>query len=192
MTHLERLPANTFLNRVCFVLIKTLLFIYLLTLLYTLLSRLSAELSVCLCDSAQKVRNIFGDVESSGGRVKHIILLKSAAEELESLRNDAEKFGITIHTFDEVIELGQEGAQPDRLPNPDDLHLLCYTSGTTGKTHLLQPLFFTQPGVVTNVYALPLRSCQGCNDHPPYDRLSHYRLRHGPAGSCKSMFLLDF
>lgn len=29
--------------------------------------------------------------------------------------------------------MGKENAQPETLPRPDDLHLLCYTSGTTGK-----------------------------------------------------------
>ena len=29
--------------------------------------------------------------------------------------------------------MGTEGAQPEKLPEADDLHLICYTSGTTGE-----------------------------------------------------------
>lgn len=58
---------------------------------------------MCLCDSVAKVRNIFADVEVSGNRIKHIILLKTDADELASIRTEAETRGIKIHTFDEIM-----------------------------------------------------------------------------------------
>ncbi|VDD78148.1 unnamed protein product [Mesocestoides corti] len=90
------------------------------------------ELSVCLCDSAVRVRNILGDSATTGNRVRHIILIKPG-DEVDALRNEAEDHKIKIHTFDEVLALGTEEAKPEKLPEPDDLHLICYTSGTTGR-----------------------------------------------------------
>ncbi|VUZ54938.1 unnamed protein product [Hymenolepis diminuta] len=90
------------------------------------------ELTLCLCDSAVRVRNILADVGTTGKNVRNIIITRKC-DELETLREEAKSQDIQIHTFEEVMARGVEAARPERLPEPDDLHLICYTSGTTGK-----------------------------------------------------------
>jgi len=92
------------------------------------------ELSVCLCDTAERVRNIIADAPVTGNHIKHIILI-NCSDELDVLRAEASASSngqIQIHTFNEIMDLGSESAQPEKLPSGDDLHLICYTSGTTG------------------------------------------------------------
>nr|CDS19167.1 long chain fatty acid coenzyme A ligase 5 [Echinococcus granulosus] len=90
------------------------------------------ELSICVCDSATRVRNILEDTVTTGNWVKHIILIHPGGE-FGVLRAEAEARNIKLHTFDEVLAMGKEDAQPGKLPQADDLHLICYTSGTTGR-----------------------------------------------------------
>ena len=63
---------------------------------------LSAELSVCVCDSSVRVRNILVDTKTTGNRVKHIILVHEN-DELDVLRSEAEASNIQLHTFNEVL-----------------------------------------------------------------------------------------
>ncbi|KAM7541906.1 hypothetical protein Aperf_G00000011121 [Anoplocephala perfoliata] len=90
------------------------------------------EMTVCLCESAAKVRYILADSDLTGKHIKNIVLIHKC-DDLDALREEAKAHEIQLHTFDEVMARGVEGAQPEKLPKPDDLHLICYTSGTTGK-----------------------------------------------------------
>ena len=63
---------------------------------------LSAELTVCVCDSSTRVRNVLADTKTTGDRVKHIILVHEN-DELAALRSEAEAHNIQLHTFDEVV-----------------------------------------------------------------------------------------
>ncbi|VDN34908.1 unnamed protein product [Dibothriocephalus latus] len=89
-----------------------------------------SELSVCICDSPTRVRNLLSDI-AEAPFLKTIILTKASEEELATLRSEAAGRA-QILLFKDVLDLGTAGAQPEKLPEPDDLHLLCYTSGTTG------------------------------------------------------------
>nr|CDS30767.1 long chain fatty acid coenzyme A ligase 5 [Hymenolepis microstoma] len=88
-------------------------------------------LTLCLCDSPVRVRNILADVATTGKKVQNIIIAHKC-DELETLREEAKVQGVQLLTFEEVLALGVDGAQSGKLPEPDDLHLICYTSGTTG------------------------------------------------------------
>lgn len=66
---------------------------------------LPAELSVCLCDTAERVRNIIADAPVTGNHIKHIILI-NCSDELDVLRAEASASSngqIQIHTFNEIM-----------------------------------------------------------------------------------------
>jgi len=50
------------------------------------------------------------------------------------LIENAKNCGLTVYTFDEVVKKGKESMASFNLivPKPDDVFMLCYTSGTTG------------------------------------------------------------
>jgi long-chain acyl-CoA synthetase len=62
--------------------------------------------------------------------LRHIIVIDDSAE---SHRTAAEKEGLTIHTFKEVETKGNEEPCKPILPEPNDLAILMYTSGTTSR-----------------------------------------------------------
>ncbi|VDL97334.1 unnamed protein product [Schistocephalus solidus] len=89
------------------------------------------ELSVCICDSPTRVRNLLSDL-TDAPCLKTIVLTKASEEDLATLRSEAAD-RVQLLLFKDILDLGTANAQPEKLPEPDDLHLLCYTSGTTGR-----------------------------------------------------------
>ncbi|BHF69237.1 hypothetical protein SprV_0301228000 [Sparganum proliferum] len=89
------------------------------------------ELSICICDSTTRARNLLSDLTEAPS-LKTIVLTKASEEDLATLRSEAAD-RVQILLFKDVLDLGRVDARPEKLPEPDDLHLLCYTSGTTGR-----------------------------------------------------------
>ncbi|VDL94673.1 unnamed protein product [Schistocephalus solidus] len=79
----------------------------------------SSDLSTVVCDTPARASKLFA-LTSSLECLKHIIIMKPGSEEMNSLKDKAGT-SVQIHTFDEIVSSG-----------PDDLILICYTSGTTG------------------------------------------------------------
>ena len=63
--------------------------------------------------------------------LRHIIMINPLTAEVIEAARAAD---IKVSNFDEVVKLGAEASpQPElNLPSPDDLAVICYTSGTTG------------------------------------------------------------
>lgn len=59
-------------------------------------------MTVCLCESATRVRYILEDSGSTGKHIKNIILIRKC-EELDALREEAKAHEIQLHTFDEIM-----------------------------------------------------------------------------------------
>ncbi|KAL7058616.1 hypothetical protein AAHC03_013152 [Spirometra sp. Aus1] len=89
-----------------------------------------ADLSTVVCDTPARASKLLA-LTSSLECLKHIIVMKSSSEEMKSLKNKAGP-GVQIHTFDEIVTLGSAHPKEVLPSGPDDLILICYTSGTTG------------------------------------------------------------
>lgn len=85
-----------------------------------------AELSVCICVTVDRARNL---LQLQLPLLKHIILI--SPEEIDALRADAGP-AIQVHSFDDILNYGKEHRQPPSPSEPDEKVLVCYTSGTTG------------------------------------------------------------
>ncbi|BHF68383.1 hypothetical protein SprV_0301141700 [Sparganum proliferum] len=89
-----------------------------------------ADLSTVVCDTPVRASKLLA-LTSSLECLKHIIVMKSSSEEMKSLKSKAGP-GVQIHTFDEIVTLGSAHPKEVLSSGPDDLILICYTSGTTG------------------------------------------------------------
>uniref|UniRef100_A0AAY4E7Z5 Long-chain-fatty-acid--CoA ligase n=1 Tax=Denticeps clupeoides TaxID=299321 RepID=A0AAY4E7Z5_9TELE len=79
----------------------------------------TAEISTVICDKAEKAKVLLGNVErKETPGLKRIILMDPFDQVLVE---DGEKCGVQIQAFKDV--------EP---PRPDDLSIVCFTSGTTG------------------------------------------------------------
>nr|CAH8869542.1 unnamed protein product [Trichobilharzia regenti] len=85
------------------------------------------ELRVVMCDS--------------GAEACHILEKFSSSIELVIIANDGPKVAeanarfsdtVNIYLFDEFLKIGAKYFIPKANPKPDDLYIICYTSGSTG------------------------------------------------------------
>lgn len=61
--------------------------------------------------------------------LKHIIVIEKI---IESFRSKAASYGIKVHSIEEIEAAGRAHPRPLDKPRPQDMALICYTSGTTG------------------------------------------------------------
>lgn len=102
------------------------------------------------------------------------------SEKFSQISNIVKRWNISINDkfklldFDEVLNLGIQNKHTPKLPNPDDILTICYTSGTTGSpkgtllTHnnfLISSYMMTNhflpinAGEVTSISYMPLSHC---------------------------------
>ena len=87
-----------------------------------------AQLSVVICSGKKLGTLVNPDYKLECLRT--VILLGEASEEDKAKAADRK---IEIFTFEAVEKMGEETPVDDTPPNPDDIAVVCYTSGTTGK-----------------------------------------------------------
>ena len=65
--------------------------------------------------------------------LRHVILSGVVTEsQLAGLQSEASAVGVQLHSFAQVSALGEANPKPLKTPEPDDVAIVCYTSGTTG------------------------------------------------------------
>ncbi|KAK8803494.1 hypothetical protein WA158_001188 [Blastocystis sp. Blastoise] len=62
--------------------------------------------------------------------LKAIIQIEEVSDNDRKVANEA---GVTMYSVAEIEKIGSEHRSAPIPPNPDDVHTICYTSGTTGK-----------------------------------------------------------
>uniref|UniRef100_A0AAY4E8X8 Long-chain-fatty-acid--CoA ligase n=1 Tax=Denticeps clupeoides TaxID=299321 RepID=A0AAY4E8X8_9TELE len=88
----------------------------------------TAEISTVICDKAEKAKVLLGNVErKETPGLKRIILMDPFDQVLVE---DGEKCGVQIQAFKDA--LGRDHHRSPVPPRPDDLSIVCFTSGTTG------------------------------------------------------------
>lgn len=91
-----------------------------------------ALIAIVMCDTVDKVKEVLKRREETPS-LHHIILSGVAsASQLADLKSTATAVGVAVLTFEEVTSLGEANPKPMNLPEPDEVAIVCYTSGTTG------------------------------------------------------------
>ncbi|GAA51602.1 long-chain acyl-CoA synthetase, partial [Clonorchis sinensis] len=129
-----------------------------------------AEISLVVCDTFELAESIL----KRGSRyLRYLVVIKISEEDRQKLMKKA-KDSVTIFTFAEMME-----------PNPDDLFLVCYTSGSTGLpkgvmyTH---QTFLNAMSTASRIYEIAEISRFG-NVHVSFLPLAHIFEQIGMAGS---------
>ncbi|XP_058240326.1 long-chain-fatty-acid--CoA ligase 1a isoform X1 [Hemibagrus wyckioides] len=106
-----------------------------------------AEISTVICDVVQKVRTLLDCVSGREHSIKTIVLMEEKDSELTG---QAEKEGIQIISLRELEALGKASHRRPMPPTPEDLALICFTSGTTGNP---KGAMLTHSNVISNCAA---------------------------------------
>uniref|UniRef100_A0A8C8RM89 Long-chain-fatty-acid--CoA ligase n=1 Tax=Pelusios castaneus TaxID=367368 RepID=A0A8C8RM89_9SAUR len=127
-----------------------------------------ADISTVICDKPEKALVLLENAEQ--GKVpglKTIILMDLFDDEL---KDKGAKEGVEILSLQEVEELGRNDLREPVPPKPEDLSVVCFTSGTTGNP---KGAMLTHENVVANAAAF-LKSTETTFDCKTSDILMSY------------------
>ncbi|GMR59984.1 hypothetical protein PMAYCL1PPCAC_30179 [Pristionchus mayeri] len=110
----------------------------------------SCELEVVYCDSVERA-NGFVERKASGDirGLSSIILLHGLKDDVVG----ASEAGVEIWEFDEMLARGILHPSDERPPSPDDVYVICHTSGTTGRPKGVQTTHRNLLAAVGGLYA---------------------------------------
>lgn len=86
------------------------------------------EIATVVCDKGDKLKKLLG-IKSEIPYVQRVIVIEPVADDI---RSAAEKAGLTILSYQDVLEMGKSRPMPPKLAGEEDVYTICYTSGTTG------------------------------------------------------------
>ncbi|XP_060692830.1 long-chain-fatty-acid--CoA ligase 6-like isoform X7 [Hemiscyllium ocellatum] len=90
----------------------------------------TAEISTVICDKVEKAKVLLKNVEMKETPDLEIVILMDPFDmDLVQMGNDC---GVQILALREVENLGQMNRRTPVPPRPEDLSIVCFTSGTTG------------------------------------------------------------
>ncbi|XP_052759964.1 long-chain-fatty-acid--CoA ligase 1-like isoform X2 [Mya arenaria] len=87
-----------------------------------------AELSLIICDKNEKVTNLLGRM-SETPNLRILVVMETITDDVKAL---AQKHSIDLIQYSDLEKKGEEAPQDLKPSGPDDLAVVCYTSGTTG------------------------------------------------------------
>ncbi|NXL72111.1 ACSL5 ligase, partial [Leptocoma aspasia] len=104
-----------------------------------------ADISVVICDTPAKAEVLLKNCEDKKTPHLKIIVLMDLFD--KELKDRGAKVGIEILSLQEVEELGRNNIREPVPPKPEDLSVVCFTSGTTGNP---KGAMLTHQNVVSN------------------------------------------
>ncbi|NXD19960.1 ACSL5 ligase, partial [Spelaeornis formosus] len=107
-----------------------------------------ADISVVICDTPAKAEVLLKNCEDKKTPNLKIIVLMDLFD--KELKDRGTKVGIEILSLQEVEELGRNNSKEPVPPKPEDLSVVCFTSGTTGNP---KGAMLTHQNVVSNAAA---------------------------------------
>ncbi|XP_062398563.1 long-chain-fatty-acid--CoA ligase 1 [Sardina pilchardus] len=90
-----------------------------------------AEITLVLCDKEEKGMALLANKEKGlTPTLSCLVLFNSFSE---ALVERAHKCGVEVLQLEQLMDLGRQNLQAPAPPQPQDLAVVCFTSGTTGK-----------------------------------------------------------
>lgn len=132
-----------------------------------------ADIAMVICDTPQKALVLIENVEKGLISVLKIIILMNPFE--DDLKQRGEKSGVEILSFSEAENIGRENFRKPVPPTPEDLCIICFTSGTTGNP---KGVMLTHQNVISNAAGF-LKCLESVFQPSPQDvSISYLPLAH--------------
>ncbi|OPJ84205.1 long-chain-fatty-acid--CoA ligase 5 [Patagioenas fasciata monilis] len=106
------------------------------------------DISIVICDKPEKAQILLENCEKEKMPCLKTIILMDLFD--KELKDRGDKVGVEIIALQEVEELGRNNIAEPVPPKPEDLCIVCFTSGTTGNP---KGAMLTHENVVSNVAA---------------------------------------
>uniref|UniRef100_A0A673CDC3 Arachidonate--CoA ligase n=1 Tax=Sphaeramia orbicularis TaxID=375764 RepID=A0A673CDC3_9TELE len=129
-----------------------------------------ASISTIVCDVVDKVEMVLECIKDRPHSVKTIVSMETPSAELVSRGQQAE---IHILSLKDMEVIGMNNHQPPVPPCPEDLAVICFTSGTTGDARVCC-------NYLTNIqdFMKTLRNIVSCPMRPSDVHISYLPLAH--------------
>ncbi|XP_040983366.1 long-chain-fatty-acid--CoA ligase 5 [Aquila chrysaetos chrysaetos] len=132
-----------------------------------------ADISIVICDKPEKAQILLENCEKEKTPCLKTIILMDLFD--KELKDRGAKVGVEILALQEVEELGRNNIREPVPPKPEDLCIVCFTSGTTGNP---KGAMLTHQNVVANAAAF-LRSTENTVECTSSDiTMSYLPLAH--------------
>ncbi|CAN0183446.1 unnamed protein product [Bubo scandiacus] len=132
-----------------------------------------ADISIVICDKPEKAQTLLENCEQEKTPCLKTIILMDLFD--KELKDRGAKVGVEILALQEVEELGRNNIREPVPPKPEDLCIVCFTSGTTGNP---KGAMLTHQNVVANAAAF-LRSTENTVECTSSDiTMSYLPLAH--------------
>uniref|UniRef100_A0A452I1T4 Long-chain-fatty-acid--CoA ligase n=2 Tax=Gopherus agassizii TaxID=38772 RepID=A0A452I1T4_9SAUR len=107
-----------------------------------------ADVGLVFCDKSDKAKLLLDNVERGETPVLNTIVIMDSFD--SDLVEHGKKCGVEILSLRELEEVGRAHRQKPVPPNPEDLAIICFTSGTTGNP---KGAMITHQNIVSNASA---------------------------------------
>ncbi|XP_057276996.1 long-chain-fatty-acid--CoA ligase 5 [Pezoporus wallicus] len=107
-----------------------------------------ADISIVICDKPEKAQVLLENCEQGKTPCLKTVILMDLFD--KELKDRGAKVGVEILALQEVEELGRNNIREPVPPKPEDLCIVCFTSGTTGNP---KGAMLTHENVVSNAAA---------------------------------------
>ncbi|XP_054454092.1 long-chain-fatty-acid--CoA ligase 1-like [Anoplopoma fimbria] len=131
-----------------------------------------ASISTIMCDVVDKANLVLDCVRDKEHSVKTIVLMENPGADLV---NRGQQAGIHILSLQEMEAIGKANHQQPVPPRPEDMALICFTSGTTGNP---KGAMLTHRNVVSNCSAFIKMTEVSCPLLPSDVHISFLPLAH--------------
>ncbi|XP_078202617.1 long-chain-fatty-acid--CoA ligase 5 isoform X2 [Callithrix jacchus] len=132
-----------------------------------------ADIATVICDTPQKASVLIENVEKGLTPGLKVVILMDPFD--DDLKQRGEKSGIEILSLFDAENLGKENFRKPVPPNPEDLGIICFTSGTTGDP---KGAMITHQNIVSNAAAV-LKCVEHALEVTPNDvTISYLPLAH--------------
>ncbi|ROL41111.1 Long-chain-fatty-acid--CoA ligase 1 [Anabarilius grahami] len=129
-------------------------------------------ISTVVCDVAEKARLLMDCVSGTQHSLKTLILMEEFDADLVSR---GQRCGIDIISLKDAENIGKTHRQRPAPPQPDDLAIICFTSGTTGNP---KGAMLTHKNIVSNLSAFIQVTQSSCPMSTQDSHISYLPLAH--------------